>query len=540
MSTVSPDNKETSVFAPLREPIYRALWIATIASNVGTWMQDVGAAWLMTSLAPSPAMISLVRAASSLPIFLLALPAGALADVIDRRRLLIITQTWMLAAAAILGALTVGGMTTPWLLLLLTFTLGLGTALNAPAWQAIIPELVPQAQVANAVSLNSTSINLARSVGPAIGGLLIAATGPGVTFLLNALSFSGVIFVLYRWRRSTNASVLPAERVMGAIRAGLRYVRHAPSVRAVLARSSAFILFGSALWGLLPAAARFEFGRGPTGYGVMLGAFGLGAVTAAALLPRLRQKIAVDSLVAGAIVVFATGLTAFAWIRLFIVADFAMFACGAAWLSLLSTFNSSIQAVVPSWVRGRALAISILVFFGGLAAGSVLWGYIADLWGIPIALTAAAIGSCAGLLATRHRRLHHGREIDLTPSMHWPAPQPVREPHPDHGPVVVTVEYRVDPAHLSEFLHALQRVRRIRKRDGAISWAVLSDVADQGRYTEVFIVESWLEHLRQHERVTKSDRDVLDRPRSFHIGSEPPVVTHYVVEPSSDAKPGRR
>ncbi len=537
MNTVSPQKDNPSIFGPLREPIYRALWIATVASNIGTWMQDVGAAWLMTSIAPSPAMVALVRSASSLPIFLLALPAGALADVVDRRRLLIATQTWMLVAAAILGVLTIIGMTTPWLLLVLTFTLGLGTALNAPAWQAIIPELVPQSQVGNAISLNSTSINLARSIGPAIGGLLIAAAGPGVTFLLNALSFSGVILVLYRWRRGANVSVLPAERVLGAIRAGLRYVRHSPPVRAVLARSGAFILFASALWGLLPAAARFEFGRGPTGYGVMLGAFGLGAVAAAAVLPRLRRNTNMDNLVTGAILIYAAGLTVFAWIRIFVIADLAMFACGAAWLSLLSTFNSSIQVVVPSWVRGRVLAISILVIFGGLALGSVFWGYIADVWGIPIALTAAAAGICAGLLATRHRHLHHGREIDLTPSMHWPAPQPVRVPPPDHGPVVVTVEYRVDHTHAAEFLRALQQVRRIRRRDGAISWAVLNDVADPGRYTEVFVVESWLEHLRQHERVTKADREILDRPQAFHIGPKPPTVTHYMVEPTPNAKP---
>jgi len=531
-----PDHNDSSVFSPLREPLYRALWIATIASNVGTWMQDVGASWLMTSLAPSPAMVALVRAASSLPMFLLALPAGALADVVDRRRLLLATQTWMLAAAAMLGALTIAGITTPTLLLVLTFTLGLGTALNAPAWQAIIPELVPQTQVANAVSLNSTSINLARSIGPAIGGLLIAATGPGVTFLLNAVSFSGVIFVLYRWRRSPNVSVLPAERVIGAIRTGLRYVRHAPAVRVVLARSSAFILFGSALWGLLPAAARFEFGRGPTGYGIMLGAFGLGAVAAAALLPRLRRKTSADRLVASAILVFAAGLLAFAWIRLFVVANLAMFVCGGAWLSLLSTLNSNIQSVVPSWVRGRALAVSILVFFGGMAVGSALWGYIAALWGIPAALSGAAAGMCIGLIATRHLRLQRGSEFDLAPSILRPAPQPVNEPQPDHGPVVITIEYRVDSSRYTEFLQTLQRVRQIRRRDGAISWAVLSDVAEAGRYTEVFVVESWLEHLRQHERVTKSDRSILDHARSFHIGSELPVVTHYIVEPTLDTK----
>ncbi len=536
MSASPTQGRDTSLFGPLREPLYRALWIATIASNIGTWMQDVGAAWLMTSIAPSPATIALVRTASSLPIFLLALPAGALADVIDRRRLLLATQFWMVAAAAVLGALTIAGLTTPGILLTMTFALGLGSALNAPAWQAIIPELVPQSQVTNAVSLNSTSVNLARAVGPAIGGLLIATTGPGITFLLNAMSFGGVIVVLYRWRRAPETSVLPAERVMGAMRAGLRYVRHTPAVRIILARFAAFILFGSALWGLLPAAARFEFGLGPGGYGIMLAAFGLGAVSAATLLPRLRQRANIDALVAGATLVFATGLVTLAWVPLYSVAVFALFVCGAAWISLTSTFNSRIQAVAPAWVRGRALAVSILVFFGGMTVGSAFWGYVASLWSIRAAFTAAATCICLGLLATRHLRLHGTEKLDLTPSFHWPMPQPVNEPQPEHGPVVVTVEYHIDPSRKTEFLGAMQPVRRIRMRDGAISWAVLSDVTDLGRYTEVFVVESWLEHLRQHARVTRSDRDILDLARSYHIGSAPPAVTHFLVEPTPEVK----
>ncbi len=536
MPTSFSQGRGNSLFAPLREPLYRALWIATIASNIGTWMQDVGAAWLMTSIAPSPATIALVRTASSLPIFLLALPAGALADVLDRRRLLLATQFWMLAAAAALGALTIAGLTTPGILLAMTFALGLGSALNAPAWQAIIPEIVPQTEVTNAVSLNSAGMNLARAVGPAIGGLLIAVAGPGVTFLFNAMSFGGVIVVLYRWRRAPETSVLPAERVMGAIRAGLRYVRHTPPVRIVLGRFAAFILFGSALWSLLPAVARFEFGRGPGGYGIMLAAFGMGAVSTATLLPRLRQRVNIDVLLAIATLVFAAGLVTLAWVRLYAVADLAVFACGAGWISLISTFNSRIQAVAPSWVRGRALAVSILVFFGGMSIGSAFWGYVASLWSIPAALTTAAACTCLGLLATRNLRLHGMEKIDLTPSFHWPMPQPVNEPRPEHGPVVVTVEYRVDPARKAEFLGTMQPVRRIRRRDGAISWAVLSDVADPGRYTEVFVVESWLEHLRQHARVTRSDRHILDHARSFHIGSSPPVVTHFLVEPPTGAK----
>jgi len=522
---------QASAFAPLRAPVYRALWIATLASNMGTWMQDVGAAWLMTTLSPSPVMVALVRAANALPMFLLALPAGALADVLDRRRVLLVTQFWMLASAATLAALTLLDLTTPALLLALTASLAIGTAFNAPAWHAIVPELVPRSQLVAAISLNSAAINLARSVGPAVGGLLIASAGPGATFALNAVSFFGTILVLYHWQRPVREAVLPAERMVGAMRAGLRYVRHAPLVLAVLARSLAFTVFAVALLALLPALARFEYGRGPTGYGVLLGFFGIGAVLAAAGLPRVRARLSSQELVSVATLVFAAALGVLALVRAPLVVDLAVLLAGAAWLAILSTFNSSILAIVPGWVRGRALSVSILTFFGGMALGSVLWGYVADHFGFPIAFGAAAAGLCIGLYTTYRLRLTSGEAVDLSPSVHWPAPTVAEPVAHDQGPVVVTVEYHIDPAKLRNFRRLMKRVRRIRRRDGAFNWALLRDVAEPGRYTESFVVESWIEHLRQHERVTVSDRAVLDKAKSFHVDATPPRVTHFVVDP---------
>src|SRR5215510_99164 len=281
----------TSVWSPLGEPIFRALWIATVASNIGTWMQDVGESWLMVSLTTSPMLIALVETAGSLPIVLLALPAGALADVVDRRRLLLITQGWMLVSAAAMGLLTLAGMATPWLLLVLTFTLGLGTAMNGPAFQAILPEIVPRQEIPAAVTLAGVAVNVSRAVGPALGGLLVAAAGPGVVFLLNAVSFLGVMGVIYRWQRAPQQSTMPPEHVFGAMRAGLRYVRHAPEFLAALIRTAAFILCASALWALLPLQARHALGLGSFGYGILLGCIGAGAVTGAAFLPKVRQKI---------------------------------------------------------------------------------------------------------------------------------------------------------------------------------------------------------------------------------------------------------
>ena len=509
------------------------LWIAAFASNMGTWIHDVGAAWLMTSLDPSPAMVALVRTATAFSMFLFALPAGALADVLDRRRLLLFSQALMLLAAAALALLTFAGVTTPSLLLAFTFLLGVGTALNAPAWYAIIAELVPRGEIPSATALNSAGINLARSVGPALGGLLIAALGPGATFALNAVSFCGVIFVLYRWRRQPVTSMLPAERVLGAMRAGLRYVRHAPEVLAVLTRSGVFTFFASVLLALLPAFARFELGRGPTGYGVLLGFFGAGAVLAAVLLPRARARLTTERIVAAAILIFAAALLLLAWTRSVALVDLAIFVAGGSWLTLLSTFNASIQAAVPGWVRGRALAVSILVFFGAMAVGSTVWGYVAAGFGLAAAFAAAGAGLLVGLYATRRLRIAQGEGVDLSPSVHWPAPNLMKDFVSHRGPVVVSVEYSIDPERRRHFRRVMQRVRRIRRRDGALNWALLANVEQPGRYTETFVVESWVEHLRQHERVTVADRAVLDKARSFHVGTEPPRVAHFMVEPLS-------
>lgn len=496
-------------------------------------MHDVGAAWLMTTLSPSPIMVALVRTASTLPIFLFALPAGALADVIDRRRLLLFTQTLLLVGAALLAVLTFAGATTPVLLLVLTFLLGVGNALNAPAWQATVAELVPRTEIPPAIALNSAAINLARSIGPAIGGLLIAATGPAATFALNAVSFCGVIAVLYRWHREPVTSVLPAERVLGAMRAGVRYVRHAPAVLSVLARSISFTVFAASLLALLPALARFELGRGPTGYGILLGFFGAGAVLAVVVLPRTRARHSAERIVAIAVLTFAIALLVLAWVPWLALVDLAVFTAGGAWLTLLSTFNASIQAAVPSWVRGRALAVSILVFFGCMALGSAVWGYVASLWGFSTAFGAAAIGLFFGLAITHRLRIEDGGTLDLSPSVHWPAPSMLKDLAPHLGPVVVTIEYVVDPSNAHHFRQVMRLVRRIRKRDGAINWTLLVGVERANHYTETFVVESWLEHLRQHERVTVSDRALLQKARSFHVGSEPPRVDHYIVEPIS-------
>jgi MFS family permease len=517
-----------SAWSPLREPLFRALWIAAVVSNIGTWMQNVGAAWLMTSLAPSPTMVALVQAATSLPVVLVALPAGALADIVDRRALLLTTQGWMLFAASVLGVLTLLGATTAWVLLTLTFALGLGAALNAPAWQAIIPEVVNRSQLRPAVTLNGVGYNVARAVGPALGGLVVAVAGAGAAFVLNALSFVGVMVVLCRWRRRAGDRQLPAEDVRGAMRAGLRYVRFAPGLRAVLIRTAVFILGGSALWALLPLVAREELGLDATGYGVLLGCLGVGAVIGAALMPRIQQKFSTDGLLVGAVFLFALATGAPAYTRNFGLISFMMLIGGVAWMATMSTFNVGAQVTVPGWVRARALALYGLMFQGGTAFGSAVWGMVAERMSVPQALLWAALTLIAGLGAMIPYRLKLDDDINLTPSLHWPEPKALKPPPPDAGPVLVIVEYLIDAARAQDFIAAMRAVKELRRRDGAYRWGLFNDPENPKRFVETFVVETWAEHMRQHERVTIADREIEDAARAFHIGKSPPVVSHLV------------
>lgn len=405
-----PSQREFSPWTPFREPLFRSLWVAAVISYTGTWMQNVGAGWLMTQLTMSPLMVGLVQAASTLPVFLVILPAGALADIVDRRRFLLITQGWMVLAAGALGVMSLVGCITPWVLLLFTFLLGIGAVMNDPAWQAITPEIVSPAQHAPAVALNSVGFNVARAVGPALGGMVIAAAGSGVAFLLNAASFFGVIFFLYRWKRP-HFERTETGRVRDAILAGLRHGRSTPIVRCVLIRTGAFSLGASSLLALLPVVAR---PYGAQGYGLLLGSFGLGALAGAAVLPRLRSTLSVDGVVAFAIVVFAVMTFAAGVVQQFAWLSLVMFVSGTAWIGILACLNVAAQTMSPSFLRARALSMYLLVLQGGMAVGSAVWGIVADRAGVPAALLCSAVALLVGLIAVRRFRLT-SHELELAP-----------------------------------------------------------------------------------------------------------------------------
>ena len=525
-----------SAWSPLKNRLFRGLWIATIVSNVGTWMQDVGAGWLMTSLSSSPSLVALVEAADSLPVMLLALPAGAIADIVDRRRLLIATQVYLMVIAAALGILTWLNVMTPWMLLGFTFALGVGTAMVMPAWAAIVPELVPPEDLPSAVALNSIAINVSRTIGPAIAGVLVAAVGAWLVFILNALSYIGILAVLVRWRRERRKSSLPAERFVSAIRVGLRFVTHTRALQIVLIRGSAFFVFASATWSLFPLIVRRELGMGPEIYGLLLTCIGIGAVGGALLLPRARARFSRDALVAGASALYAVAALMLGHVQNLPLLAVAMLATGVAWISILSALQVAAQMTLPAWVRARGLAAFVMVFMGGMALGSILWGQVAAHVGIPATLTTAALGMAGAIGLTWRFKLGRHEVLDFTPSSHWPAPVLAELPEPDSGPVLVTIEYRVQPDKRTEFIAAMQSVREMRRRNGAYFWELFHDSADPSRFNECFMDESWVEHLRQHERVSVADREIQQRAKAFMVEGTATKSSHWLADRQPVAK----
>jgi MFS family permease len=489
-------------------------------------MQTVGAQWLMGNLSHDPLLVALIQTATALPVFLVGFPAGALGDIFDRRRILLVSQTFMLVAAALLAGLTFAGSVTPWVLLALTFAVGLGRALTAPSWQAIQPQLVGRELIPQAAALASTSMNVARAVGPAIGGVLVAAAGAGWVFALNAVSFLGVLAVIVSWRREPRPKVLGPEHIGSALRAGVRFVRSSPRMRTVLIRASIFIVFASALWALLPVVARSRLGLGSGGYGVLLAAVGLGAVIGAGTLPRATARFSLDRVVTVAGLAFGAASLVLAWVRVEALVAVTLVVAGYAWIAVLSSLNASAQVVLPDWVRSRGLSIYLLVFFGGQAVGSVIWGVVTSVWDTDVALTIVAGGLAGGFLVARRWPLRTGA-IDVRPSEHWPEPELAIEPDPAHGPVLVQVEYRVPLERAEAFRAAMDRVGRSRRRSGAERWGLFQDGADPERFVEAYLLATWQEHLRQHqERFTRTDQLYEQQAHELLAEGSEPVVSH--------------
>ncbi|MEM1398395.1 MAG: MFS transporter [Pseudomonadota bacterium] len=533
-TATSTPRAETSAWAPFGHTAFLAMWTATVLSNVGTWMHDVGAGWLMTELAPSPLMVAAVQAATTLPIFLFALLAGAVADVVDRRKLLIWINAAMGVAALAMAALVQTGVMTPWLLLFFTFLFGTGAAFIAPAWQAIVPSLVPREHLSSAIALNSMGINVSRAIGPALAGLLIVAAGIAAPFLVNGLSFIAIIAVLVWWRpAAAKESNLPPEKIGGAIIAGLRYGSNSPALKATLLRAASFFLFASAFWAMLPLIARDVLSGGPTLYGTLLAAVGAGAVGGALLLPRVKKKLGADGTVSTGTVGTAIVMLVLATIPNQIAAVGAALLAGFSWIAVLSSLNVSAQTALPDWVRARGLSVFLTVFFGSMSLGSLVWGQVASLFGLPVALTAAAFGAVIVIPLVRSARLQLGASQDLSPSMHWPEPIIAADAVPD-GPVMIHIAYTVEPDNQAAFLDLMDDLASSRRRGGGYRWSLMRDAAEPTRFIETWWEASWLDHQRQHQRVSHEDQKLQSEIAKLQAGGVEPHVRHFIsTEPNA-------
>ena len=536
-NATAPESEEQHVgsFAPLRIPLFRDRWIAATVSGVGTWMQDTAGTWLMTALTASPLLIALMQTATSLPVLVLGLFAGATADIYDRRMLLIFWQAWMLVSVAILAVLTFTGAVSPYTLLFFTFLLNIGSAMNNPAWQAIVPELVPMKYLPPAVTLNAASNNIARAVGPALGGLMVAAflraeTGASWVFALNSASFFAVIWILWRWQRQPIfRSALPAERILGSVRSGLRYLRYAPDLQGPLIRAFVFTFFVSAIWALLALVAKNDLRQGALGYGILNGCLGVGAVAAAMSLARIRRHVNANVLLAATSLYYIAALLVIALVQSPWAVIPALLGAGFCWTSTMSTLNVSVQLSVPRWVHARALGLYLMTFQGGLALGSVAWGAIAQRSSVRVALICAAAGLAASLPFTLRIHILKGTLPDLTPyKPNRPLPKLHAVPEAEDGPVRISIDYSIPAENYVEFTHAIHELKGVRLRDGAVRWGVYRDAADPTHVNETFIMESWLDYLRSRERVTAADQAIREKVWALHRGDGPPKVTHGV------------
>ncbi len=519
--TASPN-----LWRPLRVKVFRNLLIADVISDAGAFMQNVGAAWLMVSLHAGPIYVALTQTAASLPYFLLALPAGASGDIVDRRKLILFTESWMMGVALILAVLTLAGMMSPWILLVLTFALSAGDAFETPAWRAVLPELVLTEDLAAASALNGIEFNLARAVGPALAGAIISVAGVAAAFVANFVSFFGVILVVARWKRPVRKRSGPPESFSGATVAAIRYVRHSPAILTVLLRTGVAMFFSSALFALLPTVSR-SVNQHVTGYGLLLGCFGGGAIIGALVMQSARDRWATEPIVSTGVVSLGLVILAMSALHQLSTLAAVMLVGGAAWVTFISLINALVQNLAPDWVRARVLAIFILVYQGSYALGTAAWGAVAQRSGVGTALVYAGMGTIATAAIALFAHLPDSA-ADLSPWNHWRMPVVIGEvgAHIEKGPVLVTVEYAVIPKLTAEFVNTMHEYSRTRRRDGAYQWAIFRDTEVADRYLEIVLVNSWAEHLRQHERQTQADRE-LEQRISICLSGEP-MVRHLI------------
>lgn len=525
-----PSPRRGGALQPFRHPIFRRVWIANLASNFGVLIQSVGASWMMASITSSADMVALVQASTSLPIMMFSLVAGAISDNFDRRKVMLAAQGFMLAVAVALTICAFLGLVTPWLLLGFTFLIGCGTALNGPAWQSSVGEMVPRKDLAAAIALNGMGFNIARSLGPALGGLIVATAGAASAFAINSVSYIALMAVLARWRPVLPERLLPRETLGVALGAGLRYVAMSPSIVIVIVRSCAFGFAGSAVQALMPLIARDLVSGGPLTFGLLLGAFGVGAVGGALLSANLRQSMSVETMIRCSFLAIAACAAVCGLSRSTPITMVGLALGGASWVIAFSTFNVSVQMSSPRWVVGRSLALYQTAVFGGLAFGSWAWGFYAEHGGGPArALLLSAVAGVVGAALGLRYRLRPLAELNLDPLSRWTEPTLAVDIKPRSGPIVVQIEYVIRPEDRIVFLNLMSERRRIRLRDGARHWVLMRDLSDPELWIERYHSPTWVEYVRQAQRITQADAEVGERIRALHHGPTPPRV-HRMIE----------
>lgn len=528
-TTASVADADSSPWAPFTQRAFRWLWLGVFISYIGTWMQTVGAQWLLVDSPNAAALVSLVQVANTLPVMLLALPGGVLADSFDRRWLLFTVQAYFFVVGILLAALTFAGQMPPALLLAFTFAIAIGAAVQLPAWQATIPELVPRTQLRAATRLEMVGVNVARAGGPALAGLVIARFGVPWVFALNALSVIFLAIALLFWRRPSSGSEATRERFVPALRAGGRYVWHEPVVRRILLRTALFITPGMALWALLPLIATQRLGLGADGYGALFGALGLGAIIAALILGRLRDHLSTNGMLSAAGALYAAALAVIVLVPNFPAALATLVFAGLAWTTVISTLNAELQLFLPVWVRARGLAVYMVNFTGSMTVGALVWGLVAEGVGLLITFLLAAVVMLAGVVAGVVWKVPETGHLDREPAIYWPEPRMAFDPELDSGPVLVTVEYTVTPERETAFLEAMNHLHQSRRRTGATRWELYRDGDQPDRFIELFSVPSWEEHMRQHEgRLTAADKEVEEAALAF---SDPPARAEHLLPP---------
>lgn len=524
-------NVNESALAPFKHRTFLVMWLAALVSNIGTWMHSVGAGWLMTELSPSPLVVALVQTATTLPIFVFALPAGALADIFNRRTLLLITNIVMLLAAVVFSLLVYNKSVNSTTLLLFTFLLGSGAAFMAPAWQAVIPRMVPEESLSQAVVLGGISINLSRAIGPALAGVLITFYGVAMPFFANAASFVVIIAALFWWKNvmPKPSDNLPPEKVFSAMKAGVRYARHSKPLKATMWHALGFMFFANAYWALLPIISKQTLSGNASFFGILMGAVGIGAVVGALFVPKLKTILNANQFVV--VGTLGTSLVTgyFAVVSSQVTAVLSSLFFGLSWIMVLASVNVSAQQALPEWVRARGLAVFMMVFFGSMSLGAAFWGWLAGETSISSAMLTAAVGGTVFILLSFRAELQQGKDMNLHPSHHWSMPITRHGVEHNQGPVIIEIRYEVMPEDRNAFLHAVYKLKIARQRYGAHNWGVYEDVEQEGKFVEHFMETSWAEHLRHHERVTQSDKPLEEAVLAFHTGAPRPAVTHLLA-----------